>query len=223
MFNSGGLTCYYHINTAAATVAVTLVTMTMGTFTSSGFVEMDPTNMPGMYQLCVPNAAYVSGQSVTIFLQGAANMAQTPIEIEITRTNNQDVVRGGITALPAAVPGAAGGVFIAGSNAATTVNITGTLSGSVGSVAGNITGNLLGTLTTTERNAIADANLNRDMALVTVTNARSPINALRFLRNAWTAGATTLTVYKEDDTTTAWTSVLTLNAGAIAITGSDPS
>jgi hypothetical protein len=48
--------------------------------------------------------------------------------------------------LPSATAGAAGGVFIAGSNAATTVaitgNITGNLSGSVGSVTGNVGGNV---------------------------------------------------------------------------------
>jgi hypothetical protein len=40
--------------------------------------------------------------------------------------------------LPSATAGAAGGLFIAGSNAATTVNITGNLSGSVGSVTGAV-------------------------------------------------------------------------------------
>ncbi len=40
--------------------------------------------------------------------------------------------------LPAVTPGAAGGVFIAGSNATTTVNFTGNLSGSVGSVTGSV-------------------------------------------------------------------------------------
>ena len=43
-----------------------------------------------------------------------------------------------------AVPGASGGLFIAGSNAATTVNFTGNLSGSVGSVTGNVGGNVVG-------------------------------------------------------------------------------
>lgn len=38
-----------------------------------------------------------------------------------------------------AVPGASGGLFIAGSNAATTVNFTGNLSGSVGSVTASVT------------------------------------------------------------------------------------
>lgn len=50
--------------------------------------------------------------------------------------------------LPDIAAGGAGGVFIAGSNAATTVNITGSitgsLSGSVGSVTGNVGGNVNG-------------------------------------------------------------------------------
>lgn len=49
--------------------------------------------------------------------------------------------------LPSATAGAAGGLFIAGSNAATTVNFTGNLSGSVGSVTGavgSVTGDIGG-------------------------------------------------------------------------------
>lgn len=45
---------------------------------------------------------------------------------------------GTVNSIPDAVAGAAGGLFIAGSNAATTVNITGNLSGSVGSVTGAV-------------------------------------------------------------------------------------
>ena len=47
------------------------------------------------------------------------------------------------------VPGAAGGHFVAGANAATTVNLTGNLSGSVGSVTGSVgsvTGNVAGSV-----------------------------------------------------------------------------
>jgi hypothetical protein len=58
----------------------------------------------------------------------------------------------------------------------------------------------------------ADALLNRDMSAVTVTNARSPINALRWLRNRWSNSGGTLTVYAEDDTTTAWTATTTTAA-----------
>ena len=69
----------------------------------------------------------------------------------------------------------------------------------------------------------ADALLKRDMSAVTGEASRSPINALRFLRNKWSVAATTLTVTKEDDTTSAWTSTVTTNPTAEPITGSDPS
>jgi hypothetical protein len=59
----------------------------------------------------------------------------------------------------------------------------------------------------------ADALLNRDMAAVSDTNARSPLNAFRWLRNRWSHAAGTLTVYKEDDATTAWTAGTTTAAG----------
>lgn len=68
----------------------------------------------------------------------------------------------------------------------------------------------------------ADALLKRDMSAVTGEAARSPLNALRFLRNLWTIVGTTLTVKKEDDSTTAWTATVTTNASADPVTGSDP-
>lgn len=107
---SSGLTCYYHINTAAAAVAVSLTSMTIGTFTSSGFVEVSSANMPGIYQLCLPNAAYASGTSVSAFLKGATNMSPLALEISITQTNVQDAVRGGMTALPNVVAAGNGGL-----------------------------------------------------------------------------------------------------------------
>lgn len=68
----------------------------------------------------------------------------------------------------------------------------------------------------------ADALLNRDMSAVTDSTARSPLNALRFLRNKWALTGATLSVKKEDDTTEAWTSAVTTSAGADPISGSDP-
>jgi len=68
----------------------------------------------------------------------------------------------------------------------------------------------------------ADALLNRDMSAVSDTNARSPLNAFRFMRNKWSISGTTMTVTKEDDTTAAWTASLTTNASAEPVTASDP-
>lgn len=68
----------------------------------------------------------------------------------------------------------------------------------------------------------ADALLNRDMSAVSDTNARTPLNALRVLRNKIDTTGGTLTVNKEDDTTAAWTAVLTTDASADPITAVDP-
>ena len=68
----------------------------------------------------------------------------------------------------------------------------------------------------------ADALLNRDMAAVSDTNSRTPLNALRALRNKVDAAGGTLTVTKENDSTTAWTAVLTSDNAADPIIGIDP-
>lgn len=78
----------------------------------------------------------------------------------------------------------------------------------------------LGDLPTAIENC--DELLNRDMSAVFDTTLRSPLNALRFIRNKWSISGNTLTVTKEDDTTTAWTATVTTSAGADPIVGNDP-
>jgi len=78
----------------------------------------------------------------------------------------------------------------------------------------------LGDIPTATENA--DALLNRDMSAVSDTTARSPLNALRFLRNKWSISGTTLTVTKEDDAAAAWTATVSTTAGADPVTGNDP-
>lgn len=67
-----------------------------------------------------------------------------------------------------------------------------------------------------------DALLQRDMSLVTGEAARSVLNAMRYLRNHVGIVGTTLTTYKEDDTTPAWTSTVTTTVGALQITDTNP-
>lgn len=71
-------------------------------------------------------------------------------------------------------------------------------------------------LTSGERNSVADALLDRDMSTGTdsgSTTVRTPRQALRFLRNLWSISGGTLTVKKEDDSTTSWTGAVTQTAG----------
>lgn len=90
VFNSGSLTGYYHRQGAAAAVAITLATKTVGTWATGGFVAVDGTNMPGTYELGIPDAALAAGARwVIIMLKGAANMAPMVLEIELTAVDNQ--------------------------------------------------------------------------------------------------------------------------------------
>lgn len=67
-----------------------------------------------------------------------------------------------------------------------------------------------------------DFELKRDMSAVSGEASRSPLNALRFLRNKWSVSGTTLTVTEEDDTTSAWTATITATPGADPVTAVDP-
>jgi energy-coupling factor transporter ATP-binding protein EcfA2 len=107
--NSAGLVAYYKADTAATATAISLVTATVGTFTSGGFKEIDATNQPGWYELGIPNAALSAGKIVTITLHGAANMVPASVTVELDQVDYQDGVRAGLTALPNAVFGATGG------------------------------------------------------------------------------------------------------------------
>lgn len=71
----------------------------------------------------------------------------------------------------------------------------------------------------------ADAILARDIGSGSnagTTDERTVRSALRFLRNKWGISAGTLTVYKENDSTSAWTSSLTTSASADPVVTSDP-
>lgn len=118
VFNTASLSAYYYREGAASATAITLATMTLGTWATGGFVVVDGTNMPGVYSLGLPDAALASGaNSVVVMLKGAADMAPVLLEIQLTDVNLHDPVRGGMTALPNAAAEAAGGLFTRGTGA----------------------------------------------------------------------------------------------------------
>jgi hypothetical protein len=112
---------------------------------------------------------------------------------------------------------------------ATTISTSQVVASVTGNVGGNVGGSVASvtaavTLTSSERNSVADALLDRNMA--TGTDSGSPSvrtvrQALRFLRNKWSIAAGTLTVTKEDDSTSSWTATITTTAGN-PVSGSDP-
>lgn len=77
-------------------------------------------------------------------------------------------------------------------------------------------------LTASERTSIADTIFKRDLSAITGEAARSLLNAIRALRNRVGLSGGTYTVYKEDDTTPAWTGTATTASGADPVSEIDP-
>jgi hypothetical protein len=73
-FGTSGLSAYYWREDEgnAGATAITLATMTRGTWATGGFIEKDSTNMPGWYEFGIPDAALAAGASwVRIMFKGA--------------------------------------------------------------------------------------------------------------------------------------------------------
>lgn len=83
VFNSASLTAYYRKGATGAATAITLATQTVGgAYSSGGFVEIQATNMIGIYRLDIPNAAIDTSGFVTLYLYGATNMMPTAQRID---------------------------------------------------------------------------------------------------------------------------------------------
>jgi len=82
-YGTAGLVAYYHRDDTSTATAITLVDATVGTWTSGGFKRIDDTNLPGWYELHLPDAALTTGKSVSGMLKGATNMVPTPFYLDI--------------------------------------------------------------------------------------------------------------------------------------------
>ena len=126
-YNSAGLVAAYFRDGDTAATPMTLATATVGTWTSNGFVAVDATNMPGVYELGVPNAALTVNGTVEIILQGATNMGPCNVELEVIAADFQNATNLNLSALPAATAGSATGLltFASALPAAPTPNTVG--------------------------------------------------------------------------------------------------
>lgn len=216
VFNSAGLTWYYYRSGAGSATSVTLATMTLGTWATGGFVEMDATNMPGFYQLGVPNAALATGSSqVTMLLKGAANMAPLPLEIQLSDQDPDDMaILKAATHAGATIPTVTAVTNDVGITQAGADKVWNT---AIGTKTVTVTTNNDKTgyaLTAGERTSVADAFLLRPLGSGgSSAESRTVENALRAMRNRWAISGGTLTVYAENDSTAAWTAAVTTTAG----------
>lgn len=83
VFNTSGLTAKYRREGDNTWTTISLVTATLGTYTSSGFIS-DGGGIAGGYEFDPPNAALAAGAKWVDFqLYGAANMLGVQIEVEL--------------------------------------------------------------------------------------------------------------------------------------------
>lgn len=196
-YNTGSLVCYYREGATDTAHALSLVTQTVGgAHTDGGFVEIDATNMPGLYRLDLSDTI-VSGTNpyVIVMLKGAANMAPCVVEIELVKVDMFDNVRAGLTALPNAAAAATGGLFVRGTGAGAINQAT---------------------------NGMIDVNLVRIAdAAVSTSTAQLGVNAVQAGGTAWESGAVTAGSIATGAITNAKFAAGAIDAAAIATNAID--
>lgn len=101
--------------TAAGSTIDTIATLGMfaaPTATHCRFKEVDSTNHPGLYELQIADARFAvsNAKQLNVTISGATNLLTKEIVIQLTATDVDDSVRGGMSAIPNATAGASGGL-----------------------------------------------------------------------------------------------------------------
>lgn len=93
---TSGLVLEYRRAGQSSWTSVTLVSKTLGTYTSGGIVASG--SRAGRYEVDIPDAAIASGvRMVEICLRGAASMHPVDIEVELDAVNYQDATAFGLS------------------------------------------------------------------------------------------------------------------------------
>jgi hypothetical protein len=91
-YTSAGLTAYYRRGGTGTLTSITLASLASSTasYSAGGFVEISAANAKGAYRLDLPNAVVATGVDyVTIYMQGATNMAPVATMIQLKALDQQ--------------------------------------------------------------------------------------------------------------------------------------
>ena len=85
LYNAASFTAYF-VRPLGSATAITLATQTVtGAYSSGGWVEVDATNLPGIYRFDIPNAVFATGvDHAVVMLKGASGMAPVSLEYQLT-------------------------------------------------------------------------------------------------------------------------------------------
>jgi hypothetical protein len=104
VFNTANLKAYYRKGATGSATAITLATQTVGgAWSSGGFVEIDSTNMKGVYRFDIPDTVLASSPWAILYFYGATNMAPLTVEVEITAVDPFDATAFGVSRIDATI------------------------------------------------------------------------------------------------------------------------
>jgi len=230
--STSGLSARYN-RTRTASQDIDLVARTIGDdWLSGGFAEVDSVYMPGVYRLDIPNDALAAGaDDVTIVVRGASGTNGAVMTIKLSS--------GGLTgaqtasAVWSASPGPYNDATTMGGILTETNGLANGIDQEVGEIPILVWDEPLSSHTTAgttgqrlNANVLADELLARDIgsgSSAGAINERTVRSALRGLRNKTTVINSEMTVYKEDDASTAWSATVSSSDSSKTITGVDPS
>ena len=120
--------------------SITLSAGTLGTWSSGGFIQVNATDMPGLYEFGIPNAVFAAGVNHAVVMIKGTGIAPVLLEYDLVAYDPLDTVRLGLTAMPSVASGSAGAIITSGTGTAQLNVSSGNVAGSVASVAtGGIT------------------------------------------------------------------------------------
>jgi len=228
LLTNSSVTAYYFRpgNTTATSISLT-GTGSLGTFTSGLFKEVDATNMPGLYELDIPDAVFAAGANHAVVMVKGTGIAPVVLEYDLVAYDPQDTVRLGLTAMPNVASGSAGAIITSGTGTAQLSVASGAVT--VGTINSNvITAASIATdaitaakIATDAGEEIADTVLARNVSNVETTAGEHTLCTLVLANLENSISGTTLTIKRTNGSTTHVTKTLTTNASAIPITGID--
>ena len=129
--------------------SITLAAGTLGTWSSGGFIQVNATDMPGLYEIGIPNAIFAAGANHAVVMIKGTGIAPVLLEYELVAYDPLDTVRLGLTAIPNIAQGTTGAI-------------------STGNASGEVT---VGSLATTAQTNTAAAVWNALLASYTTSNS----------------------------------------------------
>ena len=96
---SATVTCYYMRQGAAAAVEVTMATGILGTHADGGWLAVDATNMPGLYQFHSPDLAFATGANAVTFMFTATGVIDKTVKFALVNYDPRSATNLGLSVL----------------------------------------------------------------------------------------------------------------------------